>query len=266
MQEYYKSGRYFFAIAIIAFGVIQVVTSSFMSTFLPIKQSLTLGKILLYAYSCLFLICGITLMIDKTARLGARIAFFLFTIAIIYPHLYNLITDLHNPGPWSVFGETLAYSAGGLIAIGLFSPNPAAKDKVLPYPKNKIAAGRVLLASAILIFSIQHFMYGEFIAKLIPDWIPFQIFWAYLIGLVFLTASISLLLNIKTQLASFLLGFMFLFWVVCLHAPRVITNPNKETEWTSLFIALGFCGIFLMLDSACQQKKRTEFISSKHLQ
>jgi hypothetical protein len=40
MQELYKSGRYFFAFAIIAFGIIQLNVQDFMSGFLPVSKDL----------------------------------------------------------------------------------------------------------------------------------------------------------------------------------------------------------------------------------
>ena len=48
-------------------------------------------------------------------------------------------------------------------------------------------------------------------------------------------------------LASLLLGIMFGLWVVILHAPRAIGQGNVETEWSSLFVALGVCGVSLTL-------------------
>ena len=218
-----------------------------MSAFLPIKESPGIERFLLYAYSTTFIISGITMLFRKTARLGAMIAFFLFLLALIYPHLVYLFRDFSNPGQWTVVGETLAYVAGALILVGIFSSNVKGRDRVLPVPKNKIQTGRILFAISLLIFSVQHFKYGQFIATLIPDWLPLREPLAYLVGVFFLIAFFSFLLNKKTQIISALMGFMFLFWVVCLHAPRVIAHPNKENEWTSLFIAVGFCGIFFML-------------------
>ena len=255
MQDFYKSGRYFFAIAIIAFGIIQFVTSNFMSAFLPITQSNNSGIILLYGYSSLFVISGVTLLFNKTARAGSLLAFFLFFLSILYPHLFNLISNPQSVSEWTVMGETIAFCGGALIAVGMFSGNASARDRVLPLPKNKTTAGRILFAISLLICGIQHFMYAEYIAPLVPAWIPFREFWVYFVGVAFFAGFISLLFEIKTQLASALLGFMYLFWVLCLHAPRVITYRNKETEWTSMFIALGFCGIFFMLVSPNELKK-----------
>ena len=40
---------------------------------------------------------------------------------------------------------------------------------------------------------------------------------------------------------------MFFLWVIVLHIPRVVAAVHTETEWTSLFVALGMSGIAWML-------------------
>jgi uncharacterized membrane protein YphA (DoxX/SURF4 family) len=263
MQELYKAGRYCFAIAIIAFGIIQFTTGDFMSAFLPIKISSHSRIFLLYFFSTLFVFAGLMMLFNRTARGGALTAV-LFSVFILYPDLINLISDPKNPGYWTVIAETVAICAGALIIIGIFTPNTTARDRALPFPKNKLVAGRILFACSLIVFAAQHFMYADYISTLIPSWIPAPVFWAYFVGIAFLAASISLFIRIKTRLASALLGFMFLFWVFFLHAERVTSNLQKETEWTSLFIALAFCGIFFVLASVSPRKSTHDHTT--HLQ
>jgi uncharacterized membrane protein len=253
MQDFYKAGRYLFAIAIIAFGIIQFATGDFMSAFLPIKTPDHVRVFLLYFFSVLFVFAGIMMLFNKTARGGALTAV-LFGVFILYPDLINLISDPKNPGYWTVIGETLAICAGALIVAGIFTHNTTKRDLALPYPKNKLAAGRILFACSLIVFAVQHFLYADFIGTLIPSWIPLPLFWAYFVGIAFLAGSISLLIRVETRLACILLGFMFLFWVIFLHGVRVSANPQKEPEWTSLFIAVAFCGIFFVLASVSSKK------------
>ena len=97
-------------------------------------------------------------------------------------------------------------------------------------------------------------MYADFIATLVPAWIPFKLFWAYFIGVAFSLTSVSLLTNIKTRLAAALLGFMFLFWVIFLHLPRVAGDTHIEPEKTSMFIALAMCGVFFTIAGDAEEK------------
>ena len=103
------------------------------------------------------------------------------------------------------------------------------------------------IEQALLLFGIQHIIYFAYIETLIPVWLPAQAFWAYLVTAAFLLSAISFFSGWKIGLASLLLGIMFGLWVVILHAPRAIGKGNVETEWSSLFVALGVCGVSLTL-------------------
>jgi hypothetical protein len=52
---------------------------------------------------------------------------------------------------------------------------------------------------------------------------------------------------------------MFLF----LHVPRVIKNPQTETEWTSMCIALAMSGIGFIL--AINGKNRNDFFRARSI-
>jgi len=46
--------------------------------------------------------------------------------------------------------------------------------------------GRIFIAIALVVFGVQHFMYGVFVAGLVPAWMPGRLFWAYFVGAAFL--------------------------------------------------------------------------------
>jgi uncharacterized membrane protein len=232
MQELYKSGRYFFAISIFAFGVILFVSGDFMSGFLPVNPDMPGRKLFLYLSSTLLLVAGLGLLVPVSYKHAARFTGYLLLLFVLYPHLPWLLSDVHNPGPWTSIAENIALCGGAFMISG--SPG-------------FFKWGKIMFAGSLIVFAIQHFMYADFIGTLIPAWIPAKVFLAYFIGLAFLLSSISILTNIKTRLACSLLGFMFLFWVIFLHAPRAFTHSHVEAEWTSLFIALAFSGIFFFL-------------------
>lgn len=251
LQPLYKSGRYFFAFAILAFGIIQLNVQEFMTGFLPLSKTLPGKMIFLYIISLVFVIGGICMCIDKTTRRAALTVGSLLLILLIYPHLYSLVTDLHNPAPWTSSAEDLAICAGTLIVAG-GATGPANPSSSPDY----FRMGRIAFAIALIVFAVQHFMYADYIAGLIPTWIPFKLFLTYFIGVAFVLACISLLTEIKTRLACILLGFMFLFWVIFLHLPRVAADTHSEPEKTSMFVAFAFCGIFFMLASHYTEKAK----------
>jgi uncharacterized membrane protein len=93
-----------------------------------------------------------------------------------------------------------------------------------------------------LIFGWQHFIYADYIATLIPAWMPARLFLAYFTGCAFITAGTAIITNIQARLSATLLGFMFLLWVVLLHGSRCAASPYNKDECTSLFVALALGG------------------------
>ncbi len=249
MQELFKAGKYLFAFSIIAFGIIQFGVQDFMKGFLPMPESLPARDFFLNFISTLFVAGGIVMCIPKTGYRAALLVSGLLFILFIYPHLFLLLPDIHNPNPWTASAEDLALAAGALIIAGVTRNSAEAPGKIA-FARN----GRIIFALSLIVFAVQHFMYADFIATLVPAWIPFKLFWAYFIGVAFSLASISLLTNIKTRLASALLGFMFLFWVIFLHLPRVAGATHIEPEKTSMFIALAMCGIFFTIAGEVKEK------------
>jgi len=232
MQYLYKSGRYFFAIAIIAFGIIQLVNMDFMSGLMPVSHKFPARKLFLYITSILFLFGGIGMIGTASYKFAARYIGYVLLFLVFVPHLITLLSNIHDPGPWTSIAETAALCGGAFIISGYGK---------LP------SRGRKLFALSLLVFAVQHFMYADYIAGLIPSWIPMKVFLAYFVGVAFAFGSLSILIHIKTQLACTLFGFMFLFWLIFLHAVLVTNNLHSEPQWTSFFVALGFCGIFFVI-------------------
>jgi len=242
MKELYASGRYLFALAVIAFGIIQLVTGQFLSSLLPIDPTLPAKTFLLYMISTVFVVGGLGLIPAANARRMALLLGLFFFGLFIYPHIVRFATGhVTDPGEWTVAFETLAFCGGALIIAADNS-----KPDEPRFPK-LLREGNFLFAISLLVFGIQHFLYARYIATLIPSWIPFPLFWAWFVGVAFVVSCFCFLINRRTRFIASFMGIMFLVWVVILHGVRVIKTPGEEKEWTSLFIALGFAGIFFAI-------------------
>jgi uncharacterized membrane protein YphA (DoxX/SURF4 family) len=116
--------------------------------------------------------------------------------------------------------------------------------------------GRVFVAISLIVFGIQHFMYGGFVAGLVPAFMPGRLFWAYFVGVAFFAAAAGILYKLLARPAATMLGMMFFLFVVLLHIPRIIGNSNNGNEWTSGFVALAMCGGAWILASAAPLEER----------
>jgi len=85
-------------------------------------------------------------------------------------------------------------------------------------------------------------MYANFVATLVPAWMPGRLFWAYFVGVAFVAAAIGAVVPKRTRPTGILLGILFFLFVVTLHIPRIAAHSRDGNEWTSGFVALAMCG------------------------
>ncbi|MBW6477911.1 MAG: hypothetical protein K0B37_00660 [Bacteroidales bacterium] len=104
---------------------------------------------------------------------------------------------------------------------------------------NKVA-GRYVFALPFLIFGVFHFMNAGNMAGMIPGWLPGGVFWVYLTGLALIAASLSMIIKVMDQLASFLLGVMLIIFVLLLHLPGALEGDQMST--TNLLKDLAMAG------------------------
>jgi uncharacterized membrane protein len=121
-----------------------------------------------------------------------------------------------------------------------------------------ISPGRIFIAISLLVFGIQHFLYANFVATLVPAWMPGRLFWAYFVGVAFVAAAIGAVVQRMTRPAGILLGILFFLFVVTLHITRIAAHSRDGNEWTSGFVALAMCGVAWILAGATSLEDKRE--------
>jgi uncharacterized membrane protein len=131
--------------------------------------------------------------------------------------------------------------AGATIAlIGLFAAwrvvsTSQGSDKLL-------ALSSMFFAVPLAAFGAEHLTIANAIASGVPSWIPWHLFWAYFVGLALIAAALSIATKIQARLSSTLLGCMIFFFVLTLHTPRILANPNDRIAWAVALRDLAFVG------------------------
>lgn len=128
--------------------------------------------------------------------------------------------------------------------------------KGVPSMEKSQTLGRILVAVSLVVFGVQHFIYGGFVATLVPAFMPGRLFWAYFVGVAFVAAAIGILTRMLARPAATMLGVMFFLFVLLLHIPRIIGNASNGNEWTSGFVALAMCGGAWILANAAPLEER----------
>ena len=149
----------------------------------------------------------------------------------------NFFHDLHaSPFAFAAFSITSAelwpYFAGGaILIIGIVMarkykvPQAHGLDRI-------VFLGPLLLAIPMAIFGGDHFMAAPFVAKIVPSWIPGQLFWTYFVGVALIAAALSLATKIQPRLSAALLGIMIFIFVLTIHIPSCFATPYDKTRLT----------------------------------
>jgi uncharacterized membrane protein YphA (DoxX/SURF4 family) len=248
-----KLGRIFFALPLLVFSVEYLARGRWQGGMPPVPPWTHGEHIFSYVAGAILLVISISLLINKEARLSANILGLLFMFCVVFLHAAKHFSGIiHDGNTRTRAFETFALGGAAFILA-------ARLQRFLNPPQlgqsHAAVIGRYVYAFSMVIFGIQHFMYAQYIAFLIPKWMPAHLFLAYFTGTAFIAAGVAIAVHIFSRLASILLGLMFFLWVLTLHTPRVIASPHNTDELVSLFVALAFSGSSILL-AAHSSKKR----------
>jgi uncharacterized membrane protein YphA (DoxX/SURF4 family) len=137
---------------------------------------------------------------------------------------------------WSYlfFGAVLAT---GLLAAFLRGDSPRARgvEKLLVF-------GPLFYAAPLTAFGVEHFTQTKSIASLIPQWIPWHLFWTYAVGAGFVLGGFSLVARILALLSARMLALTFFLFVVLMDLPAWAANPSDRFGITLALRELSFSG------------------------
>jgi uncharacterized membrane protein len=95
--------------------------------------------------------------------------------------------------------------------------------------------GRFLIAAPMLIFPVLHFLYPDFVASIVPPWIPWHLFWNYFTALTIFAAGLAIVFEKRAYLAATLLGIEILLFCVLIHVPLLFHSPTDPWATKAMF-------------------------------
>ena len=135
---------------------------------------------------------------------------------------------------WS-YGVAAVVLATGLVVIFL-----RGEWRTEPKLEKLILFGPLFYAVPIAAFGTEHFTLSSGIASIVPAWIPWHVFWVYLVGACLIAAAFSLVTGIGVRLSSSLLALMFFLFVVLMDIPGLMRNPHNRFAMILTFRELSF--------------------------
>jgi putative oxidoreductase len=108
---------------------------------------------------------------------------------------------------------------------------------------------KYLFATVMVVFGIQHFIYADFVATLVPGWLPFHLFWVYFTGIALIAGAVSIYFNRNAKLACFLLGTMIWIFILTVHIPILINSHFSAGMITNACKDIGLASCAFMLSA-----------------
>jgi uncharacterized membrane protein len=233
---------------LIGIGIQHFIFADFIPVMVPYWPSSIPGRpFWAYVLGSALIAAGAAIIFGIQARTVASLSGAVILALVVIEHVpAQLTAHPGNLGAWTNTFKALTMCGGAWVVAGsLQEPTPNITQRL----EIVMPIGRFFLPITVILFGIDHFLYTDFVASLVPSWIPGHIFWTYFAGVALIAAGLGMILRIQARLASLMLGIMIFLWFVFLHIPRAIADPHsaKGNEWTSVFEALAFSGIAFIL-------------------
>lgn len=275
MVNLIKTGRLFFGLGIIAYGIQQIVIGDFRPQIMPGFPTWA------HEYSIFAIVTGVILVVigliifgilkvkeENKKRISLYLGFYFLALIFVSHIPYLLFVYPHklsHLGSWGDALKELAFAGGAFVVAGSFSD-----DLFISKRKNSfeflleklIPIGRIFFCTTIILFGCNHFAYD--ISMMVPKWFVWQTFWSYFGGAALILSGTAILFKIYLRTVALLLALMLFLWFILLHVPGAIADPyiGRGNQIVSAFDALLFCGTALLLS---QSKKQTISKISKNV-
>src|SRR5436190_13937460 len=218
MENLIRAGRALYGAGLAGIGVQHFIYADFRPMILPQWSSAVPGlSAWAYLAGAALVFAGIMIAFSKRARMVSivsGIVFFLLFLFHVYDQLFLSPYSFHL-GLWTNALKELAFSGGGFVVAASFSV-----ERSFVSNKRLLILGRIFFSTMLIAFGIDHFLYTEFVATLVPRWIHGYTFWTYFGAVALIGSGVCIMLKIYIRLVGFLLAIMLLLWFIILHIPR----------------------------------------------
>ena len=125
-----------------------------------------------------------------------------------------------------------------------------------------VAATNLCFAIPLAVFGALHLANIAFVLPAVPPYMPFRLFWAYLVGVALLAAALSIATKIQVFWSGLLFGTMMFLFVLMSDLPGAIATPNNRFGWTLALRELSFAaGGWLLAASVMRSPHRSKLIT-----
>lgn len=261
MDRLIPAGRIIYALALIGLGLEHFIYGEFITGRAPAwPEGIPGGLVWAYVSGAIVVSTCVAILVGVHARIAAIALGTLIFLWAVLRHIPVVVTSEILSPDWTRAVKALAFFGGAFAAAATLPRVEGLRNARLAAFINQDSAfillGTICLAVFMVNNGIQHFIYDEFVASLIPAWIPGDpYFWTYSSAFFLFAGAAGMLYRPTAALAALLTGIMVFSWVWIVHVPLIF---NSVSDNIAIFEAPAICGIALLLAGYRYQEKRAE--------
>ena len=140
----------------------------------------------------------------------------------------------------------------GMLIIGVAA---LVAGPILAWPRVQAASGvekllvlaPVFEAAPLAVFAMEHFTAARDLMSIVPSWLPWHLFWTYLVGVCLLAAAVSFIAWRCVRWSALLLALLFLIFVATIDLEGLFQEPHNRIIWILTVRELAFSAGAMML-------------------
>jgi len=105
-----------------------------------------------------------------------------------------------------------------------------------------VALSNLCFAIPLAVFGALHLFGPQFVIAIVPEYMPWRLFWVYSVGCALIAASLSIATKIGVRWSGALFGIMMFLFVAMIHLPGALRDPHDRFIWTIVFREMSFGG------------------------
>jgi uncharacterized membrane protein len=139
------------------------------------------------------------------------------------------------------FSRTVVSTCSAGVVLCVIGALAARKDVAEGRGLDKIVVlGNFFFAMPLAVFGAEHFSAAAGISQMVPDYMPWHLFWAYFVGVALVAASLSIATKIQVQWSGLLFGIMMFLFVAMMDIPGTMAKPHDRFNWALLLREMSF--------------------------
>jgi uncharacterized membrane protein len=241
-------GRLFLATPMAVFGTEHLTDTAGIASIVP--KWIPAHTFWAYLVGIALIAAALSITLKIQARLAATLLGAMFCCFVLMIHIPNIVAGNGDRFLWAVGLRDIAFAGGAFaFAASQMSATNTGRGRGLA------TVARFFIGIPALFFGVEHFLYPTFatgvpLQKVMPEWIPGRLFWAYLAGAVLIVSGGCLVANKKTREAATYLGLVILLLVLFEYLPVLFASPLNIVSLNYVFDTLAFSGAALVLADA----------------